>query len=199
LIYTSPNDYYLSEGLFLTYQNECPDCLPITDLEGVYMAEEHQVNLSWTAPETTALLGFDIFRNDILIDSLPPTTLFYSDNTSQLEPGDYKYCVVPVYPSVCTLDDACFETPINIGINNYADNILIYPNPTKNELSIEMSDMRHEISDIEIFDLFGRKQSHASRVTCHESKVDISHLQAGIYFIKITTEQGIITKKIVKH
>jgi len=33
----------------------------------------------------------------------------------------------------------------------------------------------------------------------HENKIDISILQTGIYFIKIQTEKGTITKKIVKY
>jgi hypothetical protein len=62
-----------------------------------------------------------------------------------------------------------------------------------------MSDIRCQISDIEIFDVYGRKQSHASRVTCHENQIDISSFAAGIYFVKINTEGRIITKKIVKY
>jgi hypothetical protein len=76
-----------------------------------------------------------------------------------------------------------------------SSNINFYPNPTTGELRIEMSDMRHEISDIEVFDIYGRKQSHASRVTCHESKVDISHLQAGIYFVKVGDRVGKVVKQ----
>jgi hypothetical protein len=110
LIYTSPEDMY--EGVFLTYQNECVECIPITDLEGVYISEEDQVNLTWIAPESTDLIGFDIYRNDVIIEHLPPTTISYSDNTEELENGAYKYCVIPVYPFVCSLEDQCFEISI---------------------------------------------------------------------------------------
>ena len=123
-------------GLFLTYQNKCIECLPIIDFEGVYNSEEHYVNLNWIAPESTDLIGFDIYRNDVLIDSLPPSTVSYIDNTEALENGDYKYCVVPVYPIECDLDEECFETPINVGIKNYKDNITIYPNPATNVITI---------------------------------------------------------------
>jgi hypothetical protein len=30
------------------------------------------------------------------------------------------------------------------------------------------------------------------------SEVDISHLPAGIYFMQITTEKGVVAKKVVK-
>jgi hypothetical protein len=190
LIYTSSG--FLG-GLFFTYQNDC-GCLPIIDFEGEYIQEENQVNLSWKAPETTTLLGFDIFRNDNLIAHVAPTTIFYSDSTANLGNGDYKYCVIPVYPIVCTLDDECFETYI-LGIKDYKDNIMIYPNPAKDELTITNYELR--ITNVELFDVLGK--CHASRVTRHENeaKVDVSSLHSGIYFVKIITEQGSVTKKVV--
>ena len=32
----------------------------------------------------------------------------------------------------------------------------------------------------------------------HRQKIDISHLSAGVYFVKITTEAGQVVKKVVK-
>jgi hypothetical protein len=71
----------------------------------------------------------------------------------------------------------------------------IYPNPTSGELTIEMGDMRYEICDIEIFDVFGKKVSHLTI----SHPISISGLPAGIYFVRIQTETGVITKKIIKN
>jgi hypothetical protein len=196
LIYTSPAD--LPGGLFFIYQNDCSnyfECLPITDFEGVYIEEENQVKLSWKAPESSDLTGFDIFRNDSLINHLTPSTTFYSDNTAELENGDYTYCVIPVYPYECDLEDECREIPISVGIKNYETHITIYPNPAKDELIITNYEL--EITNVELFDVLGK--CHTSRVTRHENeaKVDISNLYSGIYFVKIYTKQGSVTKKVV--
>jgi len=76
-------------------------------------------------------------------------------------------------------------------------NIKVYPNPSTGELSIENYELR--IKNIEILDVSGRKLlSHISQLTPQIS-INISHLQAGIYFVKIITEQGEIVKKVVKH
>ena len=190
LIYTS--SYPLFGGLFLTYQNECIECLPITDFEGVYNVEEHQVSLSWKAPESENLTGFDIYRNDILIDSLlPPSTTSYSDNTANLEDGDYKYCVVPVYPSVCSLDEECFETYIsNVGITNYKDNILIYPNPARDIVNISGAD----IANIKFFNNMGRLILNEYNT----NEINVSQLTNGIYILSIDVSTGqIIQKKII--
>ena len=186
---------------FLTYQNECP-CLAITDFEGVYIQAENQVNLSWKAPEAPSLLGFDIYRNDILLEHVTPTTIFYSDNTSELECGNYKYCVIPVYPSVCNLENECFETSINVGIKNYENHITIYPNPAKDELRITNYELR--IMNIEVFDVYGRKQGHSLLVTRHENgevAINVSALQNGIYLLSIETSTKTTTQKkiIINH
>jgi len=83
------------------------------------------------------------------------------------------------------------EDPENIQLK-------IYPNPTTGELRIENYEL--EIKSVEVFDIYGRK-CHASRVACYSSPVtlNISHLQAGTYLIKINTEAGTKTLKVIKH
>ncbi|MCL2435760.1 MAG: T9SS type A sorting domain-containing protein [Lentimicrobiaceae bacterium] len=190
LIYTSPEDDFIYGGIFLTYQNECVECLPITDLEGIYIAEEHQVNLSWTAPESTDLIGYDIYRNDELIDHLPPSTVSYFDNTTELEDGYYTYCVSPIYPSICSLDEKCFGTYIsNVGIVDYKDNILIYPNPTNNIVNISGID----VANVKIFNSIGQLVLNQHNTNA----INVSALQNGIYILSVKTSTGsIIQKKI---
>jgi len=189
LLYIS--SYPLYEGVFLTYQNECIECLPLTDFEGIYIAEEHQVNLNWTAPESADLVGFDIYRNDELIDHLPPSTVSYSDNTAELEEGDYKYCVVPIYPSVCTLEDKCFETYIkNVGIINYKDNITIYPNPANNIVNISGID----VANVKIFNNIGQLILNEYNI----NEINVSKLTNGIYILSVETSTGnTIQKKLI--
>ncbi|MCL2246005.1 MAG: T9SS type A sorting domain-containing protein [Lentimicrobiaceae bacterium] len=188
LIYTSPEDMY--EGVFLTYQNECVECIPLTDFDGVYIPEEDQVNLSWKSPESINLIGFDIYRNDELREHVPSTTIFYSDNTAGLENGNYKYCVIPVYPSICDLDETCFEIFIDVGIADYKDNILIYPNPANSIINIAGTD----IANIEILNGIGQ----IILAQYNTNMINVSELTNGIYILSIKTLTGsIIQKKII--
>ena len=85
------------------------------------------------------------------------------------------------------------------------NDIIVYPNPTTGELRITniprwrgqgVEELR--ITSIEIFDVYGRNVlSHKSPLS-PETTINISHLQSGIYFVKISTEQGTIVKKVVK-
>ena len=72
--------------------------------------------------------------------------------------------------------------------------VSVYPNPTTGELRIR--NCESGIKDIRIFDLMGNK--FPLRVERASGEVDISHLPPGMYFMQITTEKGVVTKKIVK-
>ena len=75
-------------------------------------------------------------------------------------------------------------------------NIKIFPNPTTGQLIIE--NYEFEITNIEIFDVFGRKLLPFASKIFPQHTLDISHISSGIYFVKITTEQGETVKKLVK-
>ena len=72
----------------------------------------------------------------------------------------------------------------------------LYPNPTTGELTISNGQLT--ITHVEIFDVFGKNLiPHTSYPKPHTS-INISHLAAGVYFVKITTEAGQVVKKVVK-
>jgi len=78
------------------------------------------------------------------------------------------------------------------------DEIVVYPNPTEGQLRITNYELR--ITNIEVFDVFGRsvKAISPSFGEGWGEALDISHLPSGMYFVRITTENGTVTKKIVK-
>ena len=81
-----------------------------------------------------------------------------------------------------------------VGIDNISENnISIYPNPTNGEFIIEN---QQEISKIEIFDITGKSVKQLLPNSKNVS-VNINNQANGIYFIKIISENKIITKKIV--
>ena len=73
------------------------------------------------------------------------------------------------------------------------NDISIYPNPTTGELRIENGELI--IKNVELFDMHGKKILNSQLSTLNS--LDISHLSAGMYFVRITTEKGVVTKKIV--
>ena len=70
----------------------------------------------------------------------------------------------------------------------------IYPNPTSNLLHIEAN--QTDISRIEIFDIQGKQVMQVSATNL--SEIDVSQLTNGMYFLKVRTSEGELTKKFVK-
>ena len=66
----------------------------------------------------------------------------------------------------------------------------IYPNPTTTELNILSS---NKIEKVEVYNLTSQLQSLS-----YKNKVDVSDLSAGIYFVKIFSENGVLIKKFIK-
>jgi len=93
---------------------------------------------------------------------------------------------------------AQFKTDDEVGIDeNLFAGINIFPNPTTGELRITNYLLR--IESIEIFDVIGKKVFSNHHVTPSSNHlINISHLQGGLYFVKIQTEAGEMVKKIVK-
>jgi hypothetical protein len=96
------------------------------------------------------------------------------------------------------LSGTMYFTYSNVGVNTQDKiEVLVYPNPTTGELTITNYEL--QITNIEIFDIYGRKISfnHLINTSSHHL-INISHLQTGIYFIKVQTEQGEVVEKIIK-
>ena len=53
------------------------------------------------------------------------------------------------------------------------------------------------IENVQVFYIYGIKQLSTFNFQ-FSNQIDISHLPAGIYFVRITTEKGVVTKKVVK-
>jgi hypothetical protein len=77
-----------------------------------------------------------------------------------------------------------------------SENITLIPNPTTGELHVTCQTSL--ITSIEVSDVYGRKLlSHTANHTPHTA-LNISHLPAGFYFVKIKTDEGVEVKKVIK-
>ena len=91
--------------------------------------------------------------------------------------------------------------PEAIEENTESSNIKVYPNPTTGQLIVACRDAINCVSTgIEVFDVFGRSVyiAHPPLRGGLEG-LDISHLPTGIYFVRITTENGTVTRKVIKN
>ena len=70
--------------------------------------------------------------------------------------------------------------------------ITIFPNPTSEFININSTLL---IERVELFDILGKKM--LSTATTNQLKID--HLSSGMYLLKLLSEKGILTKKVLIH
>lgn len=91
---------------------------------------------------------------------------------------------------------SCFEQN---GVINTREQVLdaaavdLFPNPAFDRISSSAPDL--DILQIDLFDLSGRR---VNSITSTNTSIDISDLSPNVYLARITTNQGIITKRFVK-
>lgn len=75
--------------------------------------------------------------------------------------------------------------------------INIYPNPTNGKFTIEMNDLLKQVQhDVSIYNVIGEKVFQFE-INNPKFEIDISKQPAGVYLLKLQTEQGIVTKKLI--
>jgi hypothetical protein len=94
--------------------------------------------------------------------------------------------------------DTCFSYVTSINeLKSNNDLITIFPNPAFSEILVIGN--QSTVSGIEIYNMLGEKV-YQSLVTGHYSPVtiDVSALQAGMYFMEVKSEKGVTVKKFIK-
>ena len=168
-------------------------CNPVRDLYAEAFGDIPEVALRWTEPEsgsTGNLLGYRILKDGILLEELPQAQQEYFDNDVDFD-ETHEYIVIAIFDDGCEAEsDPLSVTVIWDAIHENGKEAKIYPNPANDVLNVEGS----EVILVEVYNIMG--QSVLSLNEDFET-VDISHLQNGIYFIRIKTTEEEKTVKLV--
>jgi hypothetical protein len=90
-------------------------------------------------------------------------------------------------------EEAHFKTVGELGNNdNVLGNVVIYPNPAKNNLNIQNA----ENSSVKVFDLLGRVVLLENNISLNQ-QIDVSKLTTGTYLIKIINGNQVKTDKFI--
>lgn len=85
-----------------------------------------------------------------------------------------------------------FLNNCNLGVkDDYAEKITVYPNPTKDILTINSINENYELS---LFDVSGRQILYEKNI----NKLDLKSIRSGVYFLIVNKDGHKITKKIIR-
>lgn len=74
----------------------------------------------------------------------------------------------------------------------------VYPNPASDDLFVELSESIHALSGMEVIDLMGKQVAYVAEPTQDKFIIHLGELPQGIYFARILSDNGWITRKFVK-
>ncbi len=88
------------------------------------------------------------------------------------------------------IDDIKIERINDLGLNENVSNVSVYPNPTENELNVELNTVATSVSVIGMDGkVISTKNVNASSFT-----VDVNALTSGVYLYEIVSENGTVTR-----
>jgi hypothetical protein len=185
--------------------------MPITMTGGT----QYQIKYKYRAfsnASTTSPMAFRVVTNttnsstgvNVLTTKTGVNNLVYTEETLQFTPsttGNYLIGFHNNTPALTTgsttsnyvLIDSFSVTSALSNESFSVNNFDIYPNPTSNVLNISNTN-NIEINNISVSDLNGRVIKNVNGVT----SVNVSDLNAGVYFVTIETTEGKSTKKFIK-
>ena len=197
--------YYVgSHEAFVTYGNLSADVVPSSTVlspanalnNSSAIAVSNHVSAKVERPvdnkQTKLFFGYNIYLYGELIETLWPNNTYDYPSI-----GDSYHCftVTSVYTN-CESDpsnEACAY--LWDGINELGENeVSLYPNPTSNYITITSM---HEMIRITVNNYIGQIV-YVEDVNC-DTKVELNTnlYQEGIYLVKIETESGVVTKRII--
>ncbi|NLJ82541.1 MAG: T9SS type A sorting domain-containing protein [Bacteroidales bacterium] len=83
-------------------------------------------------------------------------------------------------------------------IESNIDNIYVYPNPFNDYISV-YNPLFYSIQELVIFDVFGKRIQILSAINQTQVNIHLTHLNKGLYFVKIQTDKGISIHKLIKN
>ncbi|MCL2042224.1 MAG: T9SS type A sorting domain-containing protein [Bacteroidales bacterium] len=128
----------------------------------------------------------------IVIATANPGYQFVDWTENDVAVSDYAYFSFEVTSSRVLVANFAGTTAIG---EVETSGITVYPNPTSGELKVESGEW--SVESVDVFDVFGRNVSRLTSHISHPIPIDISFLPSGIYFVRIQTENGVVTKKII--
>jgi len=168
--------------------------LPPTNLQADIV--DGDVHLTWDPPENENLLGFNIYYSlngggfDLLEGSYSGPQPFIHQDPGY---GLHEYYVTALYDEGESEPSNTVEILITTIAENTLDIIKVFPNPATDLVNISSE---FEIKTVKVFNYAGQVKTD-EQVESTDYRINTSQYKPGIYFFRIETTAGIISKRII--
>ena len=195
---TANGTHYGDDVTFTTLEAE--PCDAPTDLQQqIALKDEGGIYVCWTDNANVSQwnLQYRLLNNGEWTTVVVTGSPCYSIN-GLINNEDYEVRV----QAVCAEDnlsdwsEILIATATNSSIDSYLLNsITLYPNPANDIVNVQCT--MYNVQDVEVFDVYG-KVINTINVTDNPTRINVSGLANGMYFVRVTTDEGVATKTFVK-
>lgn len=187
------------EEVYFTTPEEGSQCPAPTNL--IAYASTSNVTLLWQQEANTANEWEVRYRqateSDWSVYNTTSTTITLEDLVPDT---DYEAYVVAHCTNSMTSEPSntvTFHTEI-CGIQDYLEhNLILYPNPATELVSVETTDASIRITGVEVYNVYGQL---LNAIVSEENpmRINVSGLSDGMYFVRVMSDSGVVTKSFVK-
>ncbi|MCR4964287.1 MAG: fibronectin type III domain-containing protein, partial [Bacteroidales bacterium] len=184
---------------FTTPNQDTPTCPAPTDLAAT--VDHTDVTLTWQQEANTATEWQINYRQttESTWSTATATTTSYT-LTDLVANVTYEANVVAHCTNGLNSDPSntvTFETN-NIGVQTYLEkSVNLYPNPATEIVSVAVSDASIQISSVEVYNVYGQL-INVIESNDNPLRINVSGLADGMYYVRVTTDNGVVTKNFVK-
>ena len=88
------------------------------------------------------------------------------------------------------------EETTNVGIEEWLSNsVTLFPNPAKDVVNVQCT--MGNVQGVEVYDVYGKLITTSNSID-NPTRINVSGLADGVYFVRVTTDRGVVTKSFVK-
>ena len=189
---------YGDELTFTTQSQSVEPCETPTDLhQEVTQSGEPTSSVQWTD-----VAGASQWNVQYALENAGWTTETVSTTSFQIPELQYNTTYHVRVQAVCDNDETSDWTEIIsvmvlCGVEDWLENsVTLFPNPANNVVNVQCT--MSNVQGVEVFDVYGKLVNTVGVCdTPVQTRINVNGLADGMYFVRVTTDRGVVTKSFV--
>lgn len=123
----------------------------------------------------------------------------FSTTLENLTPNtSYVYKAFISFGGTLIYGEEVYFYTTDVGVQDYLEhNLTLCPNPATDMVNVSIGDASLQITGVEVYNVYGQLVNTIA-FTENPLRISVNGLTNGMYFVRITTDSGVVTKSFVK-
>ena len=189
---------YGGEQTFMTLPDDTPEPCEVPTGLAVSAETDESISITWDADTNVSSWNIQYNAAGGTLSSATSNTNSYTINGLQPETSYEIQVQANCGDGNISEWSSAVTGTTTTGIDSWlANSVSLYPNPAKEVVNVQCTMNNVQIEAVEVYDVYG-KLINTVIVTENPTRINVSGLADGMYFVRVTTEEGMVTKTFVK-